>query len=114
MPINYAEYLTEIINLARKVLHPEENMIYPESIRGSSARRAIFDYLNRDEKLTLKIDEAVLESKEEGFRENYQKSRRICQSICGVLIKSGREKDRAVKETEEIFEIIKSQPEYDQ
>ena len=111
--IDYAEYLAEIIDLARKVLHPEDDMNLPESVKGSAARRAIYDYLDGDEGLALKVDGAIWVSKESGFRENQQKSRRICASILHVLTESGMESQRAVAETKAIFEIVKVQPEYD-
>ncbi|MBQ6971874.1 MAG: HsdR family type I site-specific deoxyribonuclease [Synergistaceae bacterium] len=109
--VGYAEYLAEVTELARKVLHPERGR--PESIEGSPARCAIYDYFDGDEDLTLKVDGAIWASKESGFRENQQKSQQIRQSIYGVLMASGRKRDTAIKETKAIFEIVKVQPEYD-
>ena len=109
--IDYAEYLAEIADLARKVLHPEEDKTYPDSVKDSATRRAIYDYLDGDEKLTLKVDGAIEAGKESGFRENEQKARQICEIIYGVLMSSGRKCDKAESETREIFELLKAQPE---
>ena len=48
------------------------------------------------------------------FKENEQKSRKICKNIFNILLKSGIDKRKAEKETKEIFDkIVKIQPEYD-
>lgn len=112
--LSYAEYLAEIVALAQKVLHPEDDIFLPDSIKGSAARRAIYDYLNRDEKLTLRIDKVIRDSTTQDFKENEQRSRQVCRSIRNVLIKvEGLDRNSAVKKTNKIFEIVKLQPEYD-
>ena len=111
--LDYAQYLKEIVALARKVLHPEEDMSYPDSIRESSARRAIFDYFSGNEELTLKIDKVIRESIEPDFKENLQKTNKVRRSIYAVMIASGVNKNSAIKEVEKIFEIVKVQSEYE-
>ena len=105
--------MKEIVALARKVLHPEEDMSYPDSIRESSARRAIFDYFSGNEELTLKIDKVIRESIEPDFKENLQKTNKVRRSIYAVMIASGVNKNSAIKEVEKIFEIVKVQSEYE-
>ncbi|MBQ3694093.1 MAG: HsdR family type I site-specific deoxyribonuclease [Synergistaceae bacterium] len=112
--IDYAKYLAEVTDLARKVLHPENDICRPDSVKGSAALCAIYDYLGGDEKLTLRINKAILASRERDFKEDERKIRQICRSIYLVLIESGRDSQKAKAETEEIFEIVKVQPEYDQ
>ena len=112
--LNYAKYLIEIVEIARKVLHPEKDINYPEPIRESSARRAIYDYFSGNEELTLMLDKTIRESIMPDFKENEQKSRKICKNIFNILLKSGIDKRKAEKETKEIFDkIVKIQPEYD-
>jgi len=112
--LDYAQYLIEIVELARKVLHPEEDINYPDLIRESSARRALYDYLNRDEELALTLDKTIKDSLEPDFKENEQKSRKICKSIFNIFLKSGMDKKKAEEKTKEIFDkIVKIQPEYE-
>ncbi|MBQ6002578.1 MAG: hypothetical protein IJL18_06975, partial [Synergistaceae bacterium] len=111
--VDYAEYLAEITDLARKVLHPEGDTELPTSIKESPARCAIYYYLNMDEALTLRVDEVIKASKEHGFKEDERKTRQICRSIYKVLLEAGRERQRAEAETRGVFEIVKVQPEYD-
>ena len=112
--LDYAKYLIEIVEIARKVLHPEKDLNYPEPVRESSARRAIYDYSNGNEELTLMLDKTIRESIMPDFKENEQKSRRIRKNIFNVFLKSGIDKKKAEEETNEIFDkIVKIQPEYD-
>ena len=111
--LDYSQYLIEVVELARKVLHPEEEEGYPASVRESSARRAIYDYLNKDEALTLKLDEAVRAGKEDGFKQNHQKAQKVRRYICSVLLESGMSQGDAVNMTAEIFALVKEQSEYD-
>ncbi|MDU4970962.1 MAG: DUF3387 domain-containing protein, partial [Atopobium minutum] len=41
--ITYEEYLRQVVELAKSILHPEESEEYPEAIRDSEARRALYD-----------------------------------------------------------------------
>ena len=111
--LDYSQYLLEVVEIARRVLHPEEDIIYPESVKESSARRALYDYVNHDENLTLKLDDSIRESIEHDFRKNEQKSRKIQQYIYNVLIESGLNHDDAIKDTAKIFDIVKAQDEYE-
>ena len=102
---DYQEYLNKIVAIAKKVLHPEESKDYPESIRDSAARRAIYDYFNGNEKLTLKLDNIIRDNTEPDYKDNVIKKRRVLRNIHSLL--------NDEKTTEEIFEIVKVQPEYD-
>ena len=107
--VDYAKYLDELVEIARKVLHPEKNLIYPDSIRENAARRAIYDYFDGDENLTLKIDEAINQSKRQDFIDNDQKTRIICKRIRSILMESCQDLQSATNESIKIFELVKSQ-----
>lgn len=111
--IDYAKYLDELVDIARKVLHPEDNIIYPDSVRESPARRAIYDYLDGDENLTLKLDEAIRQSIRPDFKQNPPIARRIQGHIYNILLDSGMTPENAVNESIKIFEIVKAQSEYE-
>lgn|GEM_PF-2218538 len=57
--IDYQEYLKRIRDLSRKVIQPETSASdYPVSMH-TSARRALYDNLGRNEVLATKIDSAI-------------------------------------------------------
>lgn len=100
----YKQLLQKYIELAQQVTKPEDNTRYPESIRTNGALRALFDNCGEDEGLALKIHKAVTKSKQDGFRHNLMKERRIKQELFKVL--------KNVDEVERVYEIVKEQEEY--
>lgn len=100
--INYEEYLKKMAILAQKVSDTARDDL-PKTIK-TLAQRALFHNLNRDEKLALRIDEAVRRVKQVDFRGNERKERLIKQEIYQIL--------QDEKEVERIFSIIKEQKDY--
>ncbi|RKJ81166.1 MULTISPECIES: type I restriction endonuclease subunit R [unclassified Pyramidobacter] len=100
----YEEMLSKYIELVKNAETPENNPRYPESIRYSGALRALFDNCGEDEALALALDKAVRESKQDGFRHNEFKERRIKQALYKVL----KDKD----EVEKVYNIVVEQGEY--
>jgi type I restriction enzyme R subunit len=100
--ISYKEYLKKMAILASKVSNTKRDDL-PDSIK-TSAQRALYHNLNKDESLALEIDEAVKRVKQDGFRGNEIKERLIKKEIYEIL------KDE--KEVERIFSIIKEQKDY--
>jgi type I restriction enzyme R subunit len=102
--IAYKQLLQKYIELAKQVTNPEDNTKYPESIRSNGALRALFDNCGEDEELTLKLHKAVIKSKQDGFRHNLMKERRIKQELFKIL--------NNVDEVERVYSIVKEQEEY--
>jgi type I restriction enzyme R subunit len=102
--IAYEALLERYIELVKNVEGPANNPRYPESIRHSSARRAFYDNCGEDEALSTAIDRAVRESKQEGFRHNIFKERKIKHALLAIL------KDQA--EVERVCNIVAEQEEY--
>lgn len=102
--IKYTELLALYIKLAKDVEHPEENEMYPESIRGSKALQALYDNVGEDETLAIKIHKAVLKSKLNGFRGDSVKENKIKRELFRVLNDD--------TEVERIYKIIEKQEEY--
>jgi len=100
--INYEEYLKKMALLAKKVSEGEKDDL-PNSIK-TSALRALFNNLNKNEYLALQIDEAVRRVKQVDFRGNEKKERLIKQKIYQIL--------QDDQEVERIFSIIKEQKDY--
>jgi len=106
--INYEQYLKEIEKLTKNLINMEsDENPYPPSIRGSTAKKAIYDNLegvDNRETLTNKIHEAILKSKKDNWRGNRIKERKVKNAIRKVLNND--------ELTEKIFEIVLKQDEY--
>lgn len=102
--IAYEKLLEQYIDLVKKSESPENNTRYPENIRHSSALRAFYDNCGEDEVLALALHQAVLNSKENQFRHNEFKERRIKKAMLAIL----KNKD----EVERIYNIVVEQGEY--
>ncbi len=101
---SYKELLEKYIKLAKNVESPEENENYPESIQKSRALQALFDNVGEDEELALKLHDAVMHSKMNGFRGDEIKENRIKRAMLAIL--------EDEEEMERLFKIIKKQEEY--
>ncbi len=110
--MSYEEYLRQVVELAEAILHPETNGNYPEEIKYSAARRALYDYLNKDVQLTLDVDNAITHSIRPDWRNNLQKQNNIKSAIYGQLKFHKYSDDEAEKEANNIFNLVQSQEEY--
>jgi type I restriction enzyme R subunit len=102
--LDYKAYLAKIVELTKKVSTPETQASYPATIN-SGARRALYDNLEKDEQLAVKVDEAIRSVKKAGWRGNRFKEREVRLAIKGVLGSN----DGLV---ETIFKIVENQREY--
>lgn len=102
--VAYEKMLEKYIQQVQNVEHPENNPRYPESIRHSSALRALYDNCGEGEMLAIAIDEAVRKSKQADFRHNEFKARRIKSAMYKIL--------NNMDEVERIYNIIVEQGEY--
>ncbi|MDF1612298.1 type I restriction endonuclease subunit R [Stygiobacter electus] len=100
--IEYENYLKKVTLLAQKVCNRKSESL-PSGIQ-TNAQIALYNNLNKDEELALKIDEAVRKTKKADFRGNPQKENEIKAAIYAIL------KDK--NEVERIFAIIKKQNDY--
>lgn len=100
--IEYAEYLERIAALVRdaKAGHGPE---YPETIK-SAGQKALFDNLDGDEALTLKVDTAVRDTAPFGWRGTKMRERKVWRCLEQVL--------HDPNAVERVFEILKNQSEY--
>lgn len=101
--LEYAELLKKYMELARNVNQPDDEK-YSEKIRESGALKAIYDNCGNDEQLALKIHAAVLNSKQEDFRNNPVKANKIKRALYEIL------QDDA--EVSRLYDLICRQAEY--
>lgn len=102
--IEYEEYLQRIVELTSKVKKPETSSNYTTKLN-TAAKRALFDNLEMNEELALKVDDVVRRTKKEGFRGNRFKEREIANAISNVLKNTNYEAGV-------ILELVKNQNEY--
>src|SRR5439155_25065427 len=82
--LDYQKYLQDIVELTKKVKNPTEGASYPKTLN-TSAKRALYDNLEKNETLALAIDAAVLASRQDDWRSNTFKVRRVRLAIKGAL-----------------------------
>ncbi|WP_027625313.1 type I restriction endonuclease subunit R [Clostridium lundense] len=111
--MSYEEYLRQVVELAQAILHPEENSDYPDAIKKSEARRAFFDYFDRDEKLAINSDNTIRNAIRPDWKRNFQKQQNIRLAIYQNLLVYGYDEDAATEKTNAVFEIAERQGEYD-
>lgn len=102
--LNYEEYLEQIVELARKVHKPENSSDYPENIRGSAAKRAFYDYMESDADMAERLHKTVLATKQDSFRGNKVKERKLWRAIRAIV------KDDRV--ADDLLALVKEQSEY--
>jgi type I restriction enzyme R subunit len=100
--IEYEEYLKRIAELAKKVDAGKAEDT-PEKL-DTPGKRALYNNLNHDESLALRIDEAVRGARPDGWRGIQAREQVIKKALFGVL-KNGTDVER-------IFLIVKAQQEY--
>jgi len=101
--IDYEEFLKRIGDLAKQV----QVGTAPDtpSALNTPGKRALYNNLNKDEALALRIDDAVRRVRPNSFRGNQAKENVIKRALLPLL---GNDRD----EVERVFLIIKAQPEY--
>jgi len=81
---DYQKYLQKIVELTKKVKDPTEGASYPKSLN-TSAKRAIYDNIGKNEALALAIDSAVIASKQDDWRGNKFKVKKVSLAIKAAL-----------------------------
>lgn len=102
--LDYKEYLDNLVELAGKVQNPSEAGGYPGSV-DTPAKRALYDNLDCDEAVAVRVDTAVRYTRKDDWRGNRFKEREVLSAVREEL---GKYETRAG----EIFEIVKNQREY--
>ncbi len=100
--IEYEEYLNRVAELAKRVEAGQADGL-PASL-DTPGKRALFNNLNQNEELALRIDETVKHVRPDGWRGHQARENTIKAAIHGVL--------GDFAEVERIFLIIKAQQEY--
>lgn|GEM_PF-3510632 len=78
--VEYKKYLQELADIAKLVVSPETSTSYPSGI-DTGAKRALFDNLDENEPLAIKVDMAIRQAKEDSWRGNKMKERKVKNAI---------------------------------
>ncbi|GAA9205044.1 HsdR family type I site-specific deoxyribonuclease [Helicobacter pylori] len=73
--LTYLEYLQQIHNLAKQVIHKEDKN-YPEKIN-TNALKTLYDNLDQNEALALEIDACIRDNKKDGWVGHNQKEKTL-------------------------------------
>jgi type I restriction enzyme, R subunit len=103
--IEYKEYLQRLSELAKQVLHPEAGS-YPPAIK-TAAQRALFDNLDGNEDLVLRLDAVIKATRKDSWRGSRMKEREIRNAIRRTVDLVYPSTDVDV-----IFDLVKHQDEY--
>lgn len=101
--ISYQEYLDKIKELAKQVSSPQSSSSYPASLN-SRAKQALYDNLENNEALALRLDQIIMESKLDGWRDGGIREKKLMLSVNTII----GDPDKTL----EIMDIIKAQNEY--
>jgi len=82
--LEYQEYLAKIVELTRKAKNPSTGYVYPTAM-DTAARRALYDNLGQDEALALRVDYAINENRQDDWRTNNFKVKKVRLAIKSVL-----------------------------
>jgi type I restriction enzyme R subunit len=88
----YQEYLAKIVELTKKVKNPTAGQAYPVGLN-TPAKRALYDNLGKDETLALDVDSAVRASRQDDWRSNPIKIKKVRLAIKDAL-RTAREQAR--------------------
>lgn len=86
--LDYQEYLRRIVELTKKVTNPQASGAYPATMN-TPGRRSLFDNLEKDEGLALAVDAAVRANRQDGWRSNPFKIKRVRNAIRAALEAAG-------------------------
>ena len=124
--VSYKDYLDKIARLTKEATMPGGGPGgYPAAIN-TAGKRALYNNLGKDEKLAVLIDKAVQESRQDGWRGNAMKTRRVRNAIKAVLeqvfleaqaagftgIREDAAEYRIEAEVTRILELVKHQDDY--
>lgn len=102
--MDYQRYLEKIVELTRKAKNPTIGESYPRALN-TPAKRALYDNLGKDEALALAVDGAVRAVRQDDWRSNSFKIKKVRLAIKRVL-----KDDEAL--AEQVLELAKNQNEY--
>jgi type I restriction enzyme R subunit len=104
--VDYQKYLEKIVELTKQAKNGPGDTAYPKALN-SPAKRALYDNLSKDEALALAVDVAVRTNKQDDWRSNAVKVKKVMVAIKRVL-----EDLKSQADVKAVLELVKNQNEY--
>ena len=111
--MSYEEYLRQVVEMAEAILHPEDSGEYPDSVKDSSGKRALYDFFDKSEDLAISVDSAIRSAIRPDWKRNFQKQQNIRSAIYENLQTHGYNEDDAAEKANAVYELVGRQVEYD-
>jgi type I restriction enzyme R subunit len=104
--IEYQKYLQEIVELTKQAKNGPGGAAYPKALN-TSALRALYDNLGKDEALALAVDAAVRKIKQDDWRGNAVRVKMVM-----FAIKHALEDQKSQADVKAVLELVKNQNDY--
>ncbi len=104
----YERYLTNMVDLARKIKEPSNSTNYPTSLN-TNAKRALYENLERNEDLAIALDQIIMNTKKDDWRGNRFKRKEVKFAIQEAMATYGIKNE---DEIDRIFDLVKKQRDY--
>lgn len=104
----YEKYLAKIVELAKNITKPSTKTSYPFAIN-TNAKRALYDNLDKNEELALALNEKIMTTKKDSWRDYNIRRKQVKKAIESILNEFGIIEDEKISD---IFEIVKNQRDY--
>ena len=105
--IEYKKLLEEYKKLAEALKDPATTGEYPESVATSPLLQALYDNFGKNEGLTLALHNAIIKSKQIGFKYNHAKQQLIKQALWKIL----KDEPNGEDMVEQVYAILAAQEE---
>jgi len=105
--IEYEKYLQKIIELSGKVKKPDTAKEYPSSLN-TKAKQALYDNLKNNEVLANELDDKIMRTKKDGWRDNRQKTKAV-KYVIEEILNRHKIKDPSA---EYVLNIVRNQRDY--
>lgn len=102
----YQDYLAKVVELTRQAKAGPAAGGYPPTLK-TTAVRALYDNLGRDEAMALRVDGAVRTSLQDDWRSSAMKTRRVRQGIAAAL-----GADATAEQIDATLALVESQHDY--
>ncbi len=102
--IDYKKYLEKIVELTKQAKNPNAGGTYPKTLN-TTALRALYDNLGKDEPLAMALNDAVNTHAEANWRDNIFKVKKVRYAIKRVL----KDDD---ERTDQVLTLVKKQHDY--
>lgn len=112
--LSYDEYLRQVVELAEAILHPESSMDYPDEVKNSAAKRALYDFFDQKAELAVSVDKAIRTALRPDWKKNFQKQQNIRGAIYQKLVDSGYSEEDAANTSNGVYDLTQRQEEYNE